>query len=265
MSSCTQCNTSLFIIDDRENGCYVCTNCGMVPVTTYFDENPSFDQSIQAYSHSVVNDQFSLNCAKLKRQSNISFFSQQDSQQLKRMKFSSRFNSIFNNLQLHDSLKTSSLAMYLDFEKQHTFKGRNLDHIIPAFIYIAAKNINYSIDVFIFGQHLQHDIMKSVTFISDTLHLHQSVQKPSILPFSDKDIEAFILSYSKLVNINRKISWKIIKNIHLVEFIMRKKEVLAIALIVHFMNNKLLIKQLSSLTGFSINSIHLALQNINNI
>ena len=175
------------------------------------------------------------------------------------MKFSGRFNSIFNRFQLHESLKTKSLAMYLDFEKLHNFKGRNLDHIVPAFIYIASKDINYSLDIHIFGKHLQHDIMKSVTFIQDTLLLHKPIQLPNYI-FTDSDIESFILSFSKLIHIDRKISWQIIKSVHLVQFIMRKKEILAIALIVHFFNNLDLIKPLSTATGFNINAIKAALR-----
>jgi len=258
---CSHCKTSQFVRDDPTNGCYVCTSCGLVVVSTYFDESPTFDKANDSFSNSVVSDPFSLNCTKLKRQSNISFFSQQDPNQLKRMKFSGRFNSIFNSFQLHDSLKTKSLAMYLDFEKYHNFKGRNLNHIVPAFIYIASKDIHYSLDVLIFGQHLQHDIMKSVTFIQDTLLLHKPVQPPNDI-FTDSDIESFILSYSKFINVNRSISWQIIKSIHLVQFIMRKKEILAIALIVHFFNDTNLIKPLSSATGFNINAIKAALQDL---
>lgn len=261
--SCSHCQTSQFVRDDSENGCCVCTNCGLVCISTYFDERPSFDKASDTFNFPVTSDPFSLNCVKLKSQSNIAFFSQQDSQQLKRMKFNSRFNSIFTNLQLHDSLKSKSLALYLDFEKQHNFKGRNLDHVIPAFIYIAAKHLNYSLDVHIFGKHLQHDIMKSVNFISDSLHIHPHIVKPSS-SFIDHDIESYIISFSSLINIDRTISWQIVKSIHLVQFIMRKKEVLAIALIVHFLNDLTLIKSLSTLTGFNTNAIKAALVDIQN-
>ena len=258
---CSHCNTSSYVRDDPANGCCVCTNCGLIVVATYFNEGPTYDKATESFSNSVVDDMFSLNCAKFKRQSNVSFFSQQDSRQLKRMKFSSRFNSLFRSLQLHDSLKTKSLDMYLNFEKNHTFKGRNLDHIIPAFIYIVAKDINYSLDIHIFGKHLQHDIMKSVNFILDTLHILQPIIHPSS-SFTDNDIESYILSFSKLVGINRKISWQIIKTIHLVEFIMRKKEILAIALIIHFFNDFNLLKPLSKATGFNSAAIKSAILDI---
>ena len=63
---------------------------GFIVYKLLFNEEPVFDKAINAFSNSVISDEFSLNCSKLKRQSNVSFFSQQDSRQLKRMKFSKK-------------------------------------------------------------------------------------------------------------------------------------------------------------------------------
>ena len=160
------------------------------------------------------------------------------------MNFKKRFEIIFQATQLHDSIGTDSKLLYLDFEKKYSFKGHNLDFIICAFIFIACKNKNYAMNIKLFGEEKITSIMNCVKFIEESMNIIHVIEAPPEI-FHDAQIEAFIRKYSKIVDINRKITQDIIKLIPKAEFIMRKKEIVALALIAYYKKNKTIVKILA--------------------
>ena len=244
---CERCNTGRYLLDDYTNGCSVCTECGMVANEHLCSEEAFFDKATERMSHSMSNElesKFQLPTAKLKNQSNVSFFSSQDSHTLKLMNFNKKFKCIFEACQLHDSIETEAKYMYLDFETKHSMKRRNMDIMICAFIFIACQKKNYAMNIKLFGEEHSTDIMKCVKFIEEISQTIKIVEEPSTV-FHDDQIEAFIRKYSKIVGINRRMTQDIIKLIPKAEFIMRKKEIIAIALIAYYKKNNFVVKTLS--------------------
>ena len=235
---CEKCNTDKYILDDVSNGCCVCTECGLVATSHLCSEEAFFDKSTERMSHSVSNgldSHFQLDTLKMNNVNNITFFSTQDQHKLKMMNFNQKFERVFQATQLHESVGSDAKYLYIDFEKKHSFKGRNIEFVICAFIFIAAKMKNHAINVSLFGREYETDIMKCVKFIEEKRKDVIVIKKPiECQKFHDKDIESFIRKYCKLVDINKKMTQDIIKTIHKAEFIMRKKEIIAIALIVSY-------------------------------
>ena len=148
---CENCQTSIYIIDDYGGGCTLCTNCGLVASSFLCLDESVYDKASEKMSHSLTNEldtQFQLQTSKFKTQSNVSFFASQDPHTLKLMIFNKKFEQIFQATQLHDLIGTESKLLYLEFEKKYSFKGRNIDFVICAFIFIAAKKNNYAINMF---------------------------------------------------------------------------------------------------------------------
>jgi len=264
MMICERCNTDRFLLDDYSNGYSVCTGCGLVASEYLYSEEAFFDKSIERMSHSMTNElesQFQLSTSKMKNQSNISFFSTQDPHTLKLMNFNKKFKHIFEACQLHESIAVESKHMYLDFEKNHSLKGRNMELMICAFIFMVCQKNNYAMNIKLFGEEYITDIMKCVKFIEESNNIVQVIEEPTEV-FHDNQIESFIRKYSKIVDINRKMTQDIIKLIPKAEFIMRKKEIIAIALIVFYKNNKSIIKILSKECCVSELAIKSALREI---
>jgi len=229
-------------LDDHGQGCYVCTECGLVASGLFIADEAFFDKSIESMSHTEVFE----NNTKL-------------------LKFKNSFDLIFDKLGLHDCIKNYAQDLYVMFEKDHTFKGRNINLIICAFIYIAGKANNYAINAHIFGKEYEKDVMQNVKFIENTLKIKTEVKEPE-KTFTDKDIEAFICKYITLIpEANKKMKFDIIKLIPLTEFVMRKKEVTAIALIIYYKKDKRLLKTLSQGSGISELAIKSALRDIDEL
>jgi transcription initiation factor TFIIIB Brf1 subunit/transcription initiation factor TFIIB len=264
--SCKHCLTDIYIIDDYSNGCVLCTNCGLVDSSFLCLDEAVFDKSTEHMSHSITSEldaQFQLSTAKMKTQSNVSFFSCQDPHTLKLMNFNRRFERIFQATQLHESVSTDAKLMYLDFEKKQSLKGRNLDFMICAFIFIVCQKKDYAMNIKLFGEEFTTDIMKCVKFIEEKNKVVNIVKEKEKV-FHDNAIESFIRKYSKIVNINRKMTQEIVKLIPKAEFVMRKKEIIAIALIIYFQKNNKLIKLLAKECCISDLAIKSALRDLNN-
>lgn len=245
--SCQRCKTDRFLLDDYTNGCSVCTNCGLISNEYLLIEDAVFDKSTDCMSHSMTNEldtQFQLPMAKIKHQSNVSFFSSQDPHTLKLMNFNKKFKQIFDACQLHESIETEAKLLYLEFEKKHSMKGRSLDFMICAFIFISCQKKNYAMNMKLFGEEYTTDIMNCVKFIEENTKAVNVIEAPSDI-FHDAHIEAFIRKYSRIVGINRRMTQEIVKLIPKAEFIMRKKEIIAIALIAYYKKNKTVVKTLS--------------------
>lgn len=262
--SCSRCNTSTYLLDDFTNGCIVCTNCGNVVNNVLCIDEAFYDKAADCMSHSLTNEldsKFQLSTAKLKSQSNVSFFSHQDAHTLKLVHFKKRFDCIFQATQLHESISTEARLMYLDFESKYSLKGRNLDIVICAFIFMACQKKQYAMNIKIFGEEFITDIMKCVKFIEESTNVIKIVEAPSTV-FHDDQIEAFIRKYAKFVNINRKFTQEIVKLIPKAEFIMRKKEIIAVALIAYYKKDKTIVKALSKECCISELAIKTALREI---
>jgi len=245
--SCQRCNTNIYLLDDFTNGCSVCSNCGNVVNNSLCLDEATYDKSTECMSHSMTNhleSQFQLPTAKMKHQSNVSFFSSQDPHTLKLMNFNKKFKQIFNACQLHESIETEAKLLYLDFEKKESMKGRNMDFMVCAFIYIVCQKKNYAMNIKLFGEEFITDIMSCVKFIEESSNIVHVIEAPSDV-FHDAQIEAFIRKYSIIIGINRRMIQEIVKLIPKAEFIMRKKEIIAIALIAYYKKNKPIIKTLS--------------------
>ena len=261
---CKKCQTEHFLLDDYENGCTVCTNCGLIASECLLVEEAVFDKSTEHMSHSMTNhleSQFQLPTAKMAHQSNVSFFSTQDPHTLKLIHFNKRFRQIFDACQLHESIETESKFLYLDFEKKNSMKGRNMEIMICAFIYIVCQKQNYAMNIKLFGDDYTTEIMKCVRFIEERTQVIKIVEEPPKV-FHDNQIEAFIRKYSRIVGINRKMTQDIVKMIPKAEFIMRKKEIIAIALIAYYKKNKSFVKTLSKEFCISELAIKAALRDL---
>lgn len=244
---CQNCNTERFVLDDYTNGCSVCTNCGLIANEYLLLDEAIFDKSTDCMSHSSVNQletQFQLPTAKMKHQSNVSFFSSQDPHTLKLMNFNKKFKQIFDACQLHESIETEAKLLYLEFEKKESMKGRNIDFMICAFIFIVCQKKNYAMNIKLFGEEFTTDIMNCVKFIEESRKIINVIEAPTDV-FHDPQVEAFIRKYSRIVGINRKMTQDIVRLIPKAEFIMRKKEIIAIALIAYYKKNKTMVKTLS--------------------
>ena len=96
----------------------------------------------------------------------------------------------------------------------------------------------------LFGEEYITDIMKCVKFIEESNNCVELIVEQKNA-FHDNQIEAFIRKFSKILNFNRKMTQDIIKLIPKAEFIMRKKDVVAVALILFYKNEKVILKVLS--------------------
>jgi transcription initiation factor TFIIIB Brf1 subunit/transcription initiation factor TFIIB len=263
---CDHCKTDEYLVQDIGGGCEVCTECGLVAIDYIISDEAVFDKAINTMSNSMTTEldtMFSLPTAKIHDTSNITFFVTQDQHKLKLMKFNSKFNELFEQLQLHESIRIDAKYMYLEFEKNHSFKGQNIEIVICAFIYMSAKKNNYAVNVkMLFDSDFETDIMNTVNVIEEKLNI---VKKIVIEDFHDKDIESFICKFSKLINLSRKMTRDVIKMIPQAEFIMRKKEIIAVALIIKYKNNNKLIKVFSKEFCISDLAIKSALRELNNV
>ena len=249
--TCEQCKTDRFIKMDYSGGCYVCTECGLIANDHLISDEAYFDNSTESMSHTVrsqpIDDLFGLPTMKPKFTDNVTFFCTQDQHQLKLMKFNTIFTRVFQESCLNEVIGIEAKYMYLEFEKVHNFKGRKMELCVCAFIFIAAKKKNYAMNVKIFGKELETDIMKCVKFIEEnTNNVVKKIEDPDTSRvFQDKDIEAFVRKYSRVADITRKMTQEVVNMIYKAEFIMRSKEIVAIALLVHYTKNNRLIKVLS--------------------
>ena len=67
MTSCYKCETSLAVIHDSANGCYVCTNCGFVTETSSlnYEFDPENDQHTDKMAVKVLEKQEELSRVQL--------------------------------------------------------------------------------------------------------------------------------------------------------------------------------------------------------
>ena len=248
---CERCNTDKYLVIDNTGGCHVCTECGLVANCILISEEATFDKSTESMSHDVaaqpIESLFQLPTMKNKRTHDVAFFSTQDPHKLKLVKFNALFNRIFDGTCLNEVIGIEAKFMYLEFEKVRNLKGQKIELCVCAFIFLAAKKMNYAMNIKIFDKEFETDIMKCVKFIEEnTNKVINKIDDPSTSRvFQDKDIEAFVRKYSRVADITRKMTQEVVNMIYKAEFIMRSKEIIAIALLVYYTKNNRLIKVLS--------------------
>lgn len=257
--NCERCLTHKYLREDELNGYTVCTNCGLVLNEHMISDEATWDKSNECMSHSFC-DEFSLPTQKVKGKSYLSFFTTQDPHTLKLMAFNKKFNRMFEYLEINESLREEARNKYLECERKMTFKGRNMEYVIGAFIYIAAKKTNFPIDVKTLGDEIE--VMKCVKFIEQGGD-QVNIEKPKEV-YEDKDIVAYIRKYGGCVGLNRKVVQDIIKLIPKAQYLMRKKEVIAASLIIYHLNDKCLLSKLVKTSGISPNAIKSTLQELSN-
>lgn len=244
---CERCQVQTHIIDDPANGCYVCTECGLVTSDQYMEDDAWFDKGSERISHEECTP-FQIPTHKPKSVSNKMFFSMQDPHQIKLVHFNKRFNAIAEHFpDFPDVILNEAKCMYLSLEKNTSLKGRNLDYIICAFIYLSAQRNNRALELNIFGKEYVNEILKSVQFVQEKLNITSMVLDPDSGVYQDKEIESYIFQFCNgFPELNRRIRCDILKLIPKTQYIMRKKSAIAAGLIVYHLSDMSLIKTLSS-------------------
>lgn len=243
--SCERCLVSTYIVADPQNGGYVCTECGLVASGQYMEDYVCFDHSTGRASHEYISP-FQLNAQKDSRISNSMFYSMQDPHQMKLVNFNTRFTAIADEIfsDFPDALLDHAKSLYLLIEDHTSMKGRNLDLIICSLIYISAKSHNRAMNLNMLGRGNEKDLLKCVRFLEEALNVKHCVSNSE---YSDREIESYIMQYCETFHdMPRRTRCDIIKLIPKTEFIMRKKNSIAAALIIYHMKDNSLIKTLST-------------------
>ena len=148
----------------------------------------------------------------------------------------------------------------------HSMKGRNLDFIICALIYISGTKHNNALDIKIFGKEYEKDIRGYIKFIEELMNDKTIIKDPEKEVYKDVLLDSYVTKYSKSVyGLNRRLIADIRKLIPMTQFIMRKKEIVAVALIVYYKNDTSLIKKLSKEYCLSDISIRSAIRELKEI
>lgn len=243
---CERCNVATFIVDDPSNGCHVCTECGLVVSGIYTEDEAWFDKNTEHMSHEYTNP-FQLAMQKSHNVSYKMFFCMQDTHQMKLVNFHKRFQEVSHSFQdLPESIFEDAKTLYLSIEGKTNMKGRNLDLIICALIFVSAKKNRMAINTCIFGREYEYEIIKNIQFVEDALHIKHDISNPEETTYYDKEIESYIVQYcTHFPEIKRRTRCDILKLIPKTECIMRKKNAIAAALIVYHLGDTSIIKALA--------------------
>jgi transcription initiation factor TFIIB len=263
---CEQCKVPTHIIDDPSNGCYVCTECGLVVSEVYTEDESWFDKSLGQMSHESKSP-FQIATQKFRGTSYTTFFSTQDNHQIKLVHFNKRFQLIAQSFSdMSESVLEGARTLYLSIEGKTSMKGRNLDYIICALIIISAKQHSRVIDTSVFDKEHETEIIKSIAFTEEALGVKQVICNPEETVFADAEIESHIVQFcSHYPQIGRRARRDIIKLIPKTEFIMRKKNAVAAALIIHHLRDRSMIKDLSMRFSLSDTTIRSALKDLKKV
>jgi transcription initiation factor TFIIIB Brf1 subunit/transcription initiation factor TFIIB len=258
---CDKCKTDIYIIEDYSNGCNVCTECGLIASECIVSDQAFFDKSIDRMSHSVSKP------SKFTGIRNSLHYETQDKHEMKLIIFNKKFHIIFDSLNLHESVGTNAKFMYNEIEKNNNLKGKNEEIVICALIYMSAINNKYAIDIpTLFVEEAEEEIRKMVKFIEEKIGIKEIFEEPvEELRFFDEELRTYICKFCKFANISNEMTYDIIKMIPKTEYIMRKKKIVAIALIVYTKNNdKILLKKLSKEYHVSDLAVKSAIRDIEN-
>ena len=260
--NCENCETERYIYEDQENGCLVCTNCGLVANGVLISDEAVWDKSTESMTNSYC-DKFSLPMQKMKGMSYTSYFINQDQHTLKLMNFNKKLNEIFNRFKINESLRTDVQNLYVDCESKVSFKGRNMEVIICSFVYIVAKRRNYPIDVRVFGN--ESEVMKSVKFIKEDIYKENELIEEVGEVYYDADIEAYNRKYANCLQIERKVIQSILKLIPKAQYLMRKKEIIAASLIVVYYNDNKMISKIANEMKLAAGAIKSTIEELNEV
>jgi transcription initiation factor TFIIIB Brf1 subunit/transcription initiation factor TFIIB len=261
---CKQCKTDQYTIEDTANGNYVCTACGLVDSGTVFVSTPAFDGEMNTWSNYETHNVFSLNTQKPNQVKNVTFYTTQNQRDLKLLKFNKRFNECFHSLQLPEPVGECAKDLYLIYERKHSCKGRSMDCMVYAFIQLAAEKKSYGLNLEKYlGSCQARKVNRYAKMIQGFTQTQTQTPCQVEARFKDEEIESFVCQYATKIGMSRQEKYQVIKHITKAEFILRKKETIAIALLVKFKDgDKSILKILSAHTGIKEQSIELVMKEL---
>lgn len=237
--NCENCKTDIFIIHDTVNGTYVCRECGLVVSEFSIVDEATFDKATNNWTHELP--EFILSgCYGIGEY------------------FHKKLQELLPPLQLPDCIEHDVMLFHDEFLKKYSMQGRSTENMIYAYIVIASKNrksiINFVVNA---------DIMECIKFLNSTGILPQSPEEnPMIDENTDPQMEGHIKRFTYALNMKKEDISAIIKMIPMTKLVMRKKEIIAIGLIVIYTKKNKLVKELSKKYGLTESSIKAAMKDI---